>query len=91
MTRIKDWGPQGPYMAPYSMNFRKYLINSSCVLFYKLLHTFDIKTCFQQNRYAFDVMVTSWASFIYYISLNFADISTICEEIKHLRSRATNK
>ena len=77
-------------MAPYLMNFRKYLINIWCVLFYRLEHTFDVKTCFQQNRYVFDVIVTSWASIIYYISLNFANISTLFDEIKHLRSRAPN-
>ena len=32
--------------------------------------------------------VTSCTSFIYCISLNFTDISTVFEEIKHLRSRA---
>jgi 4-hydroxybenzoate polyprenyltransferase len=33
--------------------------------------------------------VTSWALFVFCISWNFArDISTVFEEIKHLRSRA---
>jgi hypothetical protein len=69
------------------MNFRKYLIKSRCVLFYRRHHTFDVKTCFQQNRYVVDVIVTSWTSFMYCISLNFVDISTVFEEIKHLHSR----
>jgi uncharacterized membrane protein len=49
----------------------------SCVLFfYRQHHTFDVKTCFQQNRYAFDVIVTSWALFVFCISWNFPrDIS----------------
>jgi hypothetical protein len=70
------------------MNFRKYLIKSTCVLFYRRHHTFDVKTCFQQNWYVFDVIVMSWTSFIYCISLNFVDISMVFEEIKHLHSRA---
>jgi hypothetical protein len=50
-------------------------------------HIFDVKTCLQQNRYVFDVIVTSWALFVFCISWNFArDISTVFEEIKHLRS-----
>jgi hypothetical protein len=66
-------------MAPYLMNhyLRKYLIKIWCVLYYRH-HTFDVKTCFQQNRYVFDVIVTSWALFVF----------CIFEEIKHLRSRA---
>ena len=50
-------------MAPYLMNhyLRKYLIKIWCVLFYRWHHTFDVKTCFQLNRYVFDVIVTSWA------------------------------
>ena len=78
-------------MTPYLMNhyLRKYLITIWCVLFYRRHHTFDVKTCFQQNRYVFDVIVTSWALFVFCISWNFArDISTVFEEIKHLRSRA---
>ena len=78
-------------MAPYLMNHyhRKYWIKIWCVLFYRRHHTFDVKTCFQQNRYVFDVIVTSWALFVFFISWNFArDISTVFEEIKHLRSRA---
>jgi hypothetical protein len=78
-------------MAPYLMNhyLRKYLIKMLCVLFYRRHHTFDVNTCFQQNRYVFDVIVTSWVLFVFCISLNFArDISTVFEEIKHLRSRA---
>jgi hypothetical protein len=52
-------------------------------------NTFDVKTCFQQNRYVFDVIVTSWALLVFCISWNFArDIWTVFEEIKHLRSRA---
>ena len=66
-------------MAPYLMNryIRKYLIKISCVLYYRH-HNFYAKTCFQQNRYVFDVIVTSWALFVF----------CIFEEIKHLRSRA---
>ena len=79
-------------MAPYLMNhyLRKYLIKILCVLFYRRHHTFDVKTYFQQNRYVFDVIVTSsGALFVFCISWNFArDISTVFEEIKHLRSRA---
>ena len=78
-------------MAPYLMNhyLRKYLIKIWCVLFYRRHHTFDVKTCFQQNRYVFDVIVMSWALFVFCISWNFAhDIWTVFEEIKHLRSRA---
>ena len=68
---------------------RKYLIKIWCVLFYRRHHTFDVKACFQQNRNVFDVIVTSWALFVFCISWNFArDISTVFEEIKHLRSRA---
>ena len=54
-------------MAPYLMNhyLRKYLIKIWCVLFYRRHHTFDVKTCFQQNRYVFDVIVTSWALFVF--------------------------
>ena len=76
---------------PYLINhyLRKYLIKILCVLFYRRHHTFDVKTCFQQNRFVFDVIVTSWALFVFCISWNFAgDISTVFEEIKHLRSRA---
>jgi hypothetical protein len=36
-------------------------------LFYIRYHTFDVKTCFQQNRYVFDVIVTSWALFVFVI------------------------
>jgi hypothetical protein len=44
------------------------------------------------NRYVFDVSVTSWALFVFWISWNFArDISTVFEDIKHLRSRAPEK
>jgi hypothetical protein len=73
-------------MAPYLMNhyLRKYLIKIWCVLFYRRHHTFDVKTCFQQNRYVFDSIVTSWALFVFCISWNFPrDISTVFEEIKH--------
>jgi hypothetical protein len=71
-------------MAPYLMNhyLRKYLIKIWCVLFYRWHHTFDVKTCFQQNRYVFDVIVTSWALFVFCISWNFArDISTVFEVV----------
>ena len=38
----------------------------------------------QQTRYVFDVIVTSWALFVFCISWNFArDIWTVFEEIKH--------
>jgi hypothetical protein len=38
----------------------------------------------QQNRYVFDVIVTSWALFVFCISWNFArDISTVFEEINN--------
>ena len=59
-----------PYMTPYLMNhfLRKYLIKIWCALFYRRHHTFDVKTCFQQNRYVFDVVVTSWALFVFCIS-----------------------
>jgi hypothetical protein len=70
------------------MNLRKYLIKGRCVLFYRRHPTFNVKTCFQQNWYVVDVIVTSWTSIIYCISFNFADISTVFEEIKHPRSRA---
>ena len=81
-------------MAPYLMNhyLRKYLITIWCVLFYRRDQTVDVKTCFQQNRYVFDVIVTSWALFVFCISWNYArDIWTVFEEIKHLRSRAPEK
>ena len=81
-------------MTPYLMNhyLRKHLIRIWCVLYYRRHHTFDVKTCFQQNRYVFDVIVTSWALFVFRFSWNFArDISTVFEEIKHLRSRAPEK
>ena len=71
---------------------RTYLIKIWCVLYYRRDHTFDVKTCFQQNRYVFDVIVTSSALFVFCISWNFArDIWTIFEDIKHLRSRAPEK
>ena len=76
-------------MAPYLMNhyLRKYLIKIWCVLYYRRHHTFDVEACFQQNRYAFDIIGTSWALFVFCISWNFTrDISTVFEEIKHLRS-----
>ena len=61
-------------------------------LYYRWHHTFAVKTCFQQNRYVFDVIVTSWALFVFCISWNFArDISTDFEEIKHLRICAPEK
>jgi len=28
-------------------------------MYYRRDHTFDVKTCFQQTRYVFDVIVTS--------------------------------
>ena len=63
-------------MAPYIMNhyLRKYLIKILCVLFYRWHHTFDVKTCFQQNRHVFDVIVTSWALFVCCISWNLPAI-----------------
>jgi hypothetical protein len=63
-------------MAPYLMNhyLRKYLIKIWCVLFYRRHHTFDVKTCFQQNRYVFNVIVTSWALFVFCISWIFPAI-----------------
>ena len=90
-TRRKTGDYLVTYMAPYLMNhyLRKYLIKIWCVLFYRRHQTFDVKTCFQQNQYVFDVIVKSWALFVFCISWNFArDISTVFEEIKHLRSRA---
>ena len=51
-------------------------------MYYRRDHTFDVKTCFQQNGYVFDVIVTSWALFVFCISWNFArDIWTVFEEI----------
>ena len=73
-------------MASYLTNhyLRKYLIKIVCLLFYRRHQTFDVKTCFQQNRYVFDVIVTSWALFVFCISWNYArDIWTVFEEIKH--------
>ena len=71
---------------------RTYLIKIWCVLYYRRDHTFDVKTCFQQNRYVFNVIVTSWALFVFCISWNSArDIWTVFKEIKHLRSRASDK
>jgi lysylphosphatidylglycerol synthetase-like protein (DUF2156 family) len=59
------------------------------VLFYIRHHILYVKSCFQQNRYVFDVIVTSWALFVFCISWNFAQvISTVFQKIKHLRSRA---
>jgi hypothetical protein len=81
-----DFKGQMTYMTPYLMNhyLRKYLITIWCVLFYRRHQTFDVKTCFQQNRYVFEVIVTSWALFVFCISWNFArDIWTVFEEIKH--------
>ena len=71
---IKRTGEKVPYMAPYLMNhyLRKNLIKIWCVLYYRRHHTFDVKTCFQQNRYVFDVIMTSWALFVFRISWNFA-------------------
>ena len=73
------------YMAPYLMNHylnRKYFITIWCVLFYRRHHTFDVKTCFQQNRYVFDAIVTSWALFVFCISWNFVrDISTFSKKL----------
>ena len=73
-------------MTPYLINhyLRKYLIKIWCVLYCRKHHTFDVKICFQQNRYVFDVIVTSWVLFDFCISWNFArDIWTVFEEIKH--------
>ena len=81
-------------MAPYLMNhyLRNYLIKIWCVLYYRRHHTFDVKTCFHQNWYVFDAIVTSWVLFVFRISWNFARVfSTVFEEIKHLRSRAPEK
>ena len=81
-------------MTQYLMNhyLRKYLIKIWCVLYYRRHHTFDVKTCLKQNPYVFDVIVTPWMLFVFCISWNFArDISTVFEEIKHLRSRAPEK
>jgi hypothetical protein len=48
-------------------------------------HNFYVKTCFQQNRYVFDVIVTSWVLFVFCISWNFArDISTVCFNVHKL-------
>ena len=54
-------------MPPYLINhyLKKYLIKIWCVLYYRRHHTFDVKTCFQQNRYVFDVIVTSCALFVF--------------------------
>jgi hypothetical protein len=53
-------------------------------MYYWRDHTFDVKTFFQQTRYVIDVIVTSWALFVFCISWNFArDIWTVFEEIKH--------
>ena len=53
-------------------------------MYYRRDHTVDVKTCFQQTRYVFDVIVTSWALFVFCISWNYArDIWTVFEEIKH--------
>jgi hypothetical protein len=61
-------------------------------MYYRRDHTFDVKTCFQQNPHVFDVIVTSWTLFVFCISWNFTrDIWTVFEEIKHLRSRAPEK
>ena len=61
-------------------------------LFYRRHQTFDVKACFQQNRYVFDVIVTLWVLFVFCISWNFArDISTVFEGIKHFHSRAPEK
>jgi hypothetical protein len=58
-------------------------------LFTDEFHNFKwIITCteIEQNRYVFDVIMTSCALFVFGISWNFArDISTVFEEIKHLR------
>ena len=60
-------------------------------MYYRRDHTFDVKTCFQQNRYEFHVIVTS-SLFVFCISWNFArDIWTGFEEIKHLHSREPEK
>jgi hypothetical protein len=53
-------------------------------MYYRRDHTFDVKTYFQQTRYVFDDILTSWALFVFCISWNFArDIWTVFEEIKH--------
>jgi 4-hydroxybenzoate polyprenyltransferase len=50
-------------------------------MYYRRDHTFDVKTCLEQNRYVFDVIVTLFVSSI---SWSFArDISTVFEDIKH--------
>jgi hypothetical protein len=59
--------------------------NSICVLLILIIF------CFQQNRYVFNVIVTSWTWFVYCISWNFDYISTVFEEIKHFCSRAPEK
>jgi hypothetical protein len=56
-----------------------------CVLYYRRHHTFDVKSCFQQNRYVFDVIVTSWALFVFCIlynqSLGAYEKKTILDEV----------
>jgi hypothetical protein len=55
-------------------------------MYYRRDHTFDVKTCFQQTRYVFDVIVTSWALFVFCISWNFATkiASQISKRLEYL-------
>jgi hypothetical protein len=61
----------GPYMAlivpssSYGIDARLHALSFS--MYYRRDHTFDVKTCFQQNRYVFDVM--SVICFLYFVEL----------------------
>jgi hypothetical protein len=63
ITWNESWNVQIVYINLMNHYLRKYLIKIWCVLYNRRDHTFDVKTCFQQNRYVFDVIVTSWALF----------------------------
>jgi hypothetical protein len=88
---INNWGLMKIFYfgwsGVYSIVILHLYITATCrhtIVFYGKYCFSNIKT-----RYVFDVIVTSWALFVFCISWNFArDISTVFEEIKHLRSRA---
>jgi hypothetical protein len=73
-------------------------ISNACTEFFSWLQctqtVFKINTIIYRNisyllmNYVFNVIVTSWALFVFCISWNFArDISTVFEKNKHLRTR----
>jgi hypothetical protein len=77
---------------PSFFYLRTYLIKIWFVLYYRRDHTFDVKTCLQQNRYVFDVIVTSWALFVFCRHLSAWNIWTFSRRFsRNLKPRETQK